>query len=447
MHETREFLRQRADYTHKFNIKTGRHGWLRLTPAYSVKVVEEIVERYGKSLSVLDPFCGTGTTALSSVNHGHYAATTDINPFLIWLARAKTAHYSPKLIATTEQAGKAALDIVLRKAVTPVEKPPIHKIERWWTESARIFLCYLKAAILEVSGNDRQVSDLLNIAFCRTLIKLSNAAFNHQSMSFKSDSQSDVDCTKEAEAAFIDDLGFVLFGARQNPSGEAAIILGDSRNLPSCLDTKFDVVITSPPYANRMSYIRELRPYMYWLGYLVNGRDAAEMDWLAIGGTWGVATSRLSDWTSSGDVWLPDDLPSVLSDIAHSGNANGALLSNYVAKYCEDISSHFSGLRHVLNPGARIHYIVGNSTFYGVLVSTEQFYAVMLREYGFTDVSVRPIRKRNSKKELIEFDVSASWSGARLNPHLHAISGNTLASSRNIDFEAFQIDTLARKRV
>ena len=37
-----EKLRQRADYTHKFNVGAGRHGWLRLTPAYSVKVVEEI---------------------------------------------------------------------------------------------------------------------------------------------------------------------------------------------------------------------------------------------------------------------------------------------------------------------------------------------------------------------------------------------------------------------
>jgi len=107
-----------------------------------------------------------------------------------------------------------------------------------------------------------------------------------------------------------------------------------------------------------------------------------------------------------------DDLPPVLAGIASGDNANGALLSNYVAKYCEDMSAHFDGLRRVLNPGARVHYIVGNSTFYGVLVSTEQVYAAMLRKYGFTDVEVLPIRKRNSKKELIEFDVSATWPGA-----------------------------------
>lgn len=410
MHGTGEDLRQRADYTHKFNIRTGRHGWLRLTPAYSVKVVEEIVAQYGTSLSILDPFCGTGTTALSAINHGHVAATTDINPFLIWLAIAKTTNYSPNVIVQSAEAGKAAMDLARREVVKPVTEPPIHKIERWWSEPARRFLCHLKAAIEDVAGQAGPVADLLNVAFCRTLIKFSAAAFNHQSMSFKVGAQCVFERDPDAGAAFLEDLAFVLGGAKENPLGDASILLGDARNLTECLDSKFDVVVTSPPYANRMSYIRELRPYMYWLGYLASGRDAAELDWLAIGGTWGVATSRLTDWSASGDHWIPQHLSAVLDDIANSDNKNGELLSKYVEKYCEDMSSHFGSLRRVLNPGARVHYIVGNSTFYGVLVSTEQVYAAMLREYGFIDVDVRAIRKRNSKRELIEYDVSATWS-------------------------------------
>lgn len=411
MDGTRSELRQRADYTHKFNIKTGRHGWLRLTPAYSVKVVEEIVESYGSTLSILDPFCGTGTTALSAAYHGHQAATTDINPFLVWLANAKTRNYSDADILEAEQAGRAALELAVREDVEPVAEPPIHKIERWWTERVRLFLCHLKAAIADTAGNSGPTADLLNVAFCRTLIKLSAAAFNHQSMSFKDSAQCAFDLNPEAGSIFHDDLEFVLFGARENPSGDACVVLGDARSLKSHLDDEFDVVVTSPPYANRMSYIRELRPYMYWLGYLTNGRDAAELDWTAIGGTWGVATSRLADWRSSGNHWTPRDLERTLKTISSSDNKNGALLSNYVAKYCEDMSAHFCSLTEVLRPGARIHYIVGNSTFYGVLVSTEQVYANTLKEYGFSDINVRAIRKRNSKKELIEFDVSATWPG------------------------------------
>ncbi len=47
------------------------------------------------------------------------------------------------------------------------------------------FLCKVKGAINQVPLSHEGCRDLLNIAFCRTLIGLSNAAFNHQSMSFK----------------------------------------------------------------------------------------------------------------------------------------------------------------------------------------------------------------------------------------------------------------------
>lgn len=403
-------LRQRADYTHKFNRNTGRHGWLRLTPAYSVKVVEETISRYGPGLNVLDPFCGTGTTALCAAAKGHRATTVDVNPFLTWLARAKTSAYSAAELADAERAGLAALDLTRRGAIEPAPAPNIHRIDRWWPESATRFLASLKAAIA-ASASDERVRNLLLVAFCRTLIKLSSAAFDHQSMSFKDESQGELQLALDAHAVYPRDLQFVLFGAREDPSGAVTVLDGDARELVDVPRTAFDLVVTSPPYANRMSYIRELRPYMYWLGYLAEARDAGELDWQAIGGTWGIATSRLNAWRRQAECWLPDELRGIVADIAAEANANGTLLAAYVAKYCEDMSRHFNALPTVLKPDARVHYVVGNSTFYGILVPTEQLYAAMLRQYGFEDVAVRAVRKRNSKKALIEFDVSATWPG------------------------------------
>ena len=408
MPETAGALRQRADYTHKFNLKTGRHGWLRLTPAYSVKVVEETIAHYGPGLNVLDPFCGTGTTALCAAAQGHRTTTVDINPFLTWLARAKTSAYSADELAEAERAGLAALDLTRHGAIEPVPVPNIHQIERWWPAATTQFLASLKAAIT-VSAPDERVRDLLLVAFCRVLIKLSSAAFNHQSMSFKNDSQSELQIDLDAHTAFFQSLEHVLQSTSANPPGLAMVLQGDARDLSRVTSDTFDLVVTSPPYANRMSYIRELRPYMYWLGYLAEARDAGELDWQAIGGTWGIATSRLNGWRRQDDRWLPDELHGIVANIAAQANANGSLLAAYVAKYCEDMSQHFASLRTVLKGGARVHYIVGNSTFYGVLVPTEQLYAAMLRKYGFSKVTVRPIRKRNSKKALVEFDVSAAW--------------------------------------
>lgn len=405
----REQLRQRSDYTYKFNTKTGRHGWLRLTPAYSLKIVEELIINHVEAKRIFDPFCGTGTTALSAAYHGHDGLTTDINPFLIWLAQAKISRYSVMDIAAARDACSEALDLVGRQAVEPVPAPAIFNIDRWWSPNALVFFRFLRAAISKATSDGSAGRSLLLVAFCRTLIEQSNAAFNHQSMSFKNDDQLALALDVDIAGNFAENVRFVLKGASENPSGVGSVVFGDSRRPDKVVKGPFDLVITSPPYANRMSYIRELRPYMYWLGFLTNGRDAGDLDWTAIGGTWGVATSRLTGWERPNESFRSEHLSKAVHQIARADNKNGALLAKYVTKYFDDMWAHFRGLTPILTSGAELHYIVGNSTFYGSLVSTEMLYAEMLACLGFESIECRPIRKRNSKKELVEFDVVAKW--------------------------------------
>src|SRR5437764_9637134 len=83
--------------TFRGNLEGTRYGWLRLTPAYSVHLVSELLERHRREVGapvVLDPFCGTGTTALVCAERGIPCDTLDINPFLCWLAAVKTRPYS-----------------------------------------------------------------------------------------------------------------------------------------------------------------------------------------------------------------------------------------------------------------------------------------------------------------------------------------------------------------
>jgi len=408
-HATGKQLRQRAEYTYRYNTRMGRHGWLRLTPAYSLRMVEELLGDTATHLRVLDPFCGAGTTALVAATRGHDAVTVDVNPFLVWFAGVKFATYDKSVIADVEAAGRAVMAKPLLRKLVPADEPPMHRIERWWSSADRIQLRYLKAAIDRVSPS-KAARDLLLVAFCRLAIRLSSAAFNHQSMSFKDRAQGALDFAEDPKTLFQQELRIVCRGASCNPKGRASVILGDSRRLDHRFDGRFDLVVTSPPYANRMSYIRELRPYMYWLDYLRSGREAGELDWQAIGGTWGIATSRLSKWRPSGDVWLPSELREAVSRISESEQSNSRLLASYVERYGEDVARHLTSLGPLLRPGARAHYIVGNSVFYGVLVPVEKVYGRLMRRVGFADVSVRPVRKRNSKKELIEFCVSGTWS-------------------------------------
>lgn len=403
----RATVHRHEDLTFRHNVGSWRHGWLRLTPAYSMKLVDEIIAR-SDAERILDPFSGTGTTPTCAADLGRIGRGVDINPFLVWLGNTKTAHYTDDALTKAQSVLTWAINRTFERDAPAASVPPIHKIERWWSPNSIRFLCRLKGAIEQGSKEHSPERDLLLIIFCRTLIRLSNAAFNHQSMSFKDTDLSLLpDFEKHELFELTQNIGAeVLDSAAQNPSGSGEVVFGDARDLTSIFEEPFDLLVTSPPYANRMSYIRELRPYMYWLGYLSESREAGELDWQAIGGTWGVATSRVATWPLPAHFEVPKNLAGVLESIEAAHPKNGRTLSNYVAKYFYDIQQHVYSISSVMRPTGEIHYVVGNSTFYGNLVSTEQIYAEFMKHAGFSDVSVQTLRKRNSNKQLFEFMVS-----------------------------------------
>ena len=398
--------RRRDELTFKGNRQRGRHGWLRLTPAYSVALVEELVAGCGPTDRVLDPFCGSGTTALACAERGVTGHTVDINPFLIWLANAKCAVYR-------EPEVEAAVGVLERALTGPEEgedgwTPPIRQIEKWWDAPTLCRLAALRSAI-EAANVPEAAKNLLRVVFCRGAVALAAVSFGHQSMSFRKTAPGAEETGDEAERFWtaVRAAGEIVLPAARTPvvDGCARACLGDARRLSAALpEGKYTTVITSPPYPNRMSYIRELRPYMYWLGYLESGRQAGELDWEAIGGTWGCATSNLARWQPDPGAALPcEELAVSLAGIER----RSPLLAAYVAKYFEDAVRHVRSLREVLTPGARVSYVVGNSKFYDVLLPTERLYAEIFRSEGFEAVDVAAIRKRTSKKELFEYVVTA----------------------------------------
>jgi hypothetical protein len=392
--------RQNAHLTFKGNV--GRHAWLRLTPAYSVRLVREHVARTDPAVVITDPFSGTGTTALAAAEHGARGQALDINPFLIWFGEAKTRHYD----ASTLARGRDLAAEVLRRARALLDEPGLWQprlanISRWWPGSALDGLKALRAALDEHGAGPAR--DLLDIAFCRTLIETSNAAFDHQSMSFRDEPAA----PPAPLEVFARESGGILRSAAVDLAGVAAFVRCDAREMDAADLAPCDLLLTSPPYVNRMSYIRELRPYMYWLRHLDAATDAAELDWTAIGGTWGVATSRLATWTAASPTPVDDRLRAVCDRIAGDGGKSGPLLANYVRKYFVDMWAHFQAAYEHVASGGRATYIIGNSTFYGHVVPAEEWYAAMLAETGFGSVTVTAIRKRNSKKELYEFEVTA----------------------------------------
>lgn len=382
--------------TFRGNLRSTRHGWLRLTPAYSVELVRELVaQRSRPDLPVLDPFCGTGTTLTACAELGIACRTVDINPFLRWLAEAKSRLYSGADLAKASLL-VAAMSQAAQSDGARAWVPPLRNIEKWWDEPT---LDALSRAFAELADKRGKARDLAALAFCRTLVDAGNVSFRHQSMSFRAR-------TAGADVATLLGAAFAALrvGAERPLRGsDARVLLGDSRRLSDILPiNSCGSVVTSPPYVNRMSYIRELRPYMYWLGFLDDGRQAGELDWRAIGGTWGVATSKLTHWKPEAKLDI-----SRLHPLVRKIEKQSPVLARYVERYFCDMDRHVESLARVLARGGRAHYVVGNSKFFDVLVPAEKLFAELFVRHGFVSVKARVLRRRTSKKELFEYLVSA----------------------------------------
>lgn len=399
-------ITQRSDYTFKHNRSLGRHGWLRLTPAYSVKLVREIISDLPEGSRILDPFSGTATTGVAAAEFGHSSILFDINPFLVWFGNAKLTNLDTHNVMALRAALSRISEAAIKSCGGNFWVPPLKNIERWWSAGTLDGLAKLRSAILQEIGEPQDSGSLaiLWIAFARIVIEHSAAAFNHVSVSFHDDAATH--SLNEIVLSFESFAETFTVDAARPLLGLGRVVLHDSSTAFDDAE-KFDAIITSPPYSNRISYIRELRPYMYWLGFLSEAREAGELDWQAIGGTWGIATSRLTTWEPSHSCTM-GSLDSTIRGISDSDGKNGELLSLYVKKYYHDMDRHIESVRGLLKPGAEVHYIIGNSTFYGIHVDTAKLYEESLLAHGFKNVESRVIRKRNSKKELFEYCTSAT---------------------------------------
>ena len=377
---------------------------MRLTPAYSVHLVRELLDaRKRPDLPVLDPFCGTGTTLLTCTERGIPCVTLDVNPFLVWLARAKVKNYPQSALKTATLLVGEMQRAALGRSNAPW-LPALFQIEKWWGKPTLHALGRAHATLTS-SDAEPAARDLATLSFCRALISTANVSFGHQSMSFADAGAAPKRAAQQVATALSDSFSPIAKAAALAlPATKRRALLGDARKVADFSgDLQFGAVITSPPYVNRMSYVRELRPYMYWLGYLEQPRDAGELDWQAIGGTWGSATSRVAAWELKSSLRLTG-LSALVRKIARESD----VLSRYVSKYFFDMLEHVRSISKVVAPGGEVHYIVGNSKFFDVLVPAERLFAEIFELSGFRDAVVVKLRKRTSKRELYEYLVSAT---------------------------------------
>ncbi|MGL4498528.1 MAG: DNA methyltransferase, partial [Planktothrix sp.] len=224
------------------------------------------------SFTVLDPFCGSGTTLLEAIQQQISGYWVDYHPLSRLICQVKTTVFSPLdvLEATTQIIEKASTQKFASSTINFANK------DFWFQQPVQEGLEILREQILLAESS---IQPLLWLAFASTVRKTSNmndgmilAARRPHIEKIPDRSRLDVfqyfqHYVKQSIEAFVEWNPFLKrFEAQiQQLSSQ------DARQLPEPL--KVDAIITSPPYINAIDYVWASKFELHWLGLVSHDQE------------------------------------------------------------------------------------------------------------------------------------------------------------------------------
>jgi len=176
---------RRIDYSWDYRgekSKTYTHGIHTYPAMFIPQVARRLLENYSQAgETICDIFCGSGSALIESRLLGRNAYGIDLNPFAIFLAKAKTTLINPSTLTNeyfkllSEIDPPATLRVAIRAGKikgTGMEKPVFNNIDFWFKEKVIIQLAKIKRAILKIK--DENIRNYFMVSFSETARLSSN---------------------------------------------------------------------------------------------------------------------------------------------------------------------------------------------------------------------------------------------------------------------------------
>jgi site-specific DNA-methyltransferase (cytosine-N4-specific) len=252
------------------------HGYHPYPAKFQARVPCRLLSAFAEpGCRVLDPFAGCGTTLVEALVHGCSATGVDIHPLAALISEVKTTRLTERQKAAARATAQwASLVAGLRSgdlghnrtpiASLPADVPEFDNRDHWFCPEARRDLGLLRAKILTIRS--RVLRSFLWVAMSSIIVRSS-----------RQDSETRYKAVERtyppgyALRAFSAKLARMLAEhdefAAAVPEGVSATVLNVDIRDAGCLKTgSFDLVITSPPYANSYDYYLYHKQRMNWLG-------------------------------------------------------------------------------------------------------------------------------------------------------------------------------------
>jgi hypothetical protein len=412
------------------------HDWYRFVLSFPPHLVRDYCDGFGLTgaHTVLDPFCGTGTTLVEAKKNGIAAVGLEANRFAHFASTVKV-DWAVDPTRLLDEARAIAWEATEQLAATGIyDNQPFARVPRGMRlralepEAAKLLLANSisplplhKTLVLLDSLNRRRNER----CYRHLLLALANIlVFQSSNLHFGPEvgvGKPKVDYPVVAAwLAQVERIAADLASVAGRPETPAVVHLADARQPAGLAPGSVDAVITSPPYPNEKDYTRTTRLESVVLGFVTTKAELRAMkQQLLRSNTRGVYKQDDDDRWISAHPEIQRLAEAIEQRRIELGKDSGfeRLYSKVTRLYFGGMARHLAGLRPVLRPGAMLAYVVGDQASYlRVMIRTGQLLAQIAATLGYEVARVDLFRTRfatATREQLREEVVVLRWPGEK----------------------------------
>lgn len=352
--------------------------------AFAAKFPPQLARVFIQGLSlpgdtVLDPMVGSGTTAVEAMLCQRKAIGVDIDPLALRLTRVKTTRFDPPVLRAVVESvvnrarqrcgNSRSLENQFRERFTDAE---LEFFDYWFLKPTQLELMGLLTSMEEVP--DEIQRSFLDLIFSSVIVTKSGGVSRARDLAH---SRPHLDTSKAPKNA-IDQFvvratkGLASVAAMRQCRFKPRVLPGDARAL-SLADETVDLIVTSPPYANAIDYMRAHKFSLVWLGNPLSNLTALRAQYIGSEKTNGFVRMKL---------------PKQVRDVLERLGELDAKKSLILEKYFVEMTSVIEEMYRVLRVGGCSVVVVGTSTMRGMDVETHLCLSRIAQHVGFDVVGI-----------------------------------------------------------
>lgn len=410
---------QYTDYTDKYdrimqfnkNKDISIHRWYPFVEGYSSEFINSIVDEQSQRIELcLEPFSGSGTTALELSSRGINCISFEVNPFMYTLSKAKlkVSRYRVRTIKSHILKMKKHISYLVDEDIelysefsTLIEGEDKKK----WNIDREVFIAIEKLKIAINSLSTTFYKEVYEVCLANILLQYSNLYRNGKCLSYKKNWKDTTYSQKQVVDSFFDFIEGVIIEdiknqSTNNFSNQDFLFLGDSRRLifENVENNSLDLIITSPPYLNSRDYTDSYMLELKALDFLTDYSDIKKLREQTIRSHVQLKIPHLSGVKSK-------ILDATISEIKYLNKDSlmwNSEILNMIIAYFEDMQIIFEGMYQKLKSGRRVYFNVSNSAYFGVLINTLEICSEISENVGFKVIEIRKARYLNPSPQQKE---------------------------------------------